>query len=81
MKARLAYGGVAAIPARAVQTETFLEGNMWNRYTLEGAKKVLEGEFTPLSDFRASKEYRSRIVVNLLEKFFLEKSERVDLVV
>ena len=81
VKARLAYGGVAAIPARAVQTETFLEGNMWNRYTLEGAKKVLEGEFTPLSDFRASKEYRSRIVVNLLEKFFLEKSERVDLVV
>jgi xanthine dehydrogenase small subunit len=76
-KARLAYGGVAAIPARAMQTETFLEGKTWNRNTLEGAKKVLEGEFTPLSDFRASKEYRSRIVVNLLEKFFLEQSEWV----
>ena len=80
LKARLAYGGVAAVPARAVQTESFLEGKPWNRSTLEGAKRVLEGEFSPLSDFRASREYRSRIIVNLLEKFFLEKSEMLRLV-
>jgi len=80
VKARLAYGGVAAVPARARQTEGFLEGKLWNRNTLEGAKRVLEAEFTPLSDFRASKEYRSRMVVNLLEKFFLEKSEMLSLV-
>jgi len=80
VKARLAYGGVAAIPARAVQTQSFLEGKTWNRSTLEGAKRVLEGEFVPLSDFRASKDYRSRMVVNLLEKFFLEKAGTLSLV-
>ena len=80
LKARLAYGGVAAVPARARQTEHFLEGKSWNTKTLEAAKRVLEAEFTPLSDFRASKEYRSRMVVNLLEKFFLEKSEMLSLV-
>ena len=74
-KARLGFGGVAATPVRALETEKMLIGQIWNRTTLEKAKKVLSLEFKPISDFRASASYRSRIIPNLLEKFWLENAE------
>jgi xanthine dehydrogenase small subunit len=74
-KARLAFGGVAATPVRALETEKNLIGQTWNRVTLEKAKKVLALEFKPISDARASASYRSRIIPNLLEKFWLENAE------
>jgi xanthine dehydrogenase small subunit len=73
-KARLAFGGVAAIPIRALETEQVLIGQPWNRVTLERAKKVLALEFQPISDARASASYRARIIPNLLEKFWLENA-------
>jgi xanthine dehydrogenase small subunit len=75
IRARLAFGGVAATPVRALETEKILEGNRWNRATLERAKKLLALEFKPISDARASAEYRLRIIPNLLEKFWLENAE------
>jgi xanthine dehydrogenase small subunit len=72
--ARLAYGGVAAIPTRAYATETELIGQPWTRATLERAKAVLGLEFKPISDARASAAYRQKIIVNLLEKFWLDTS-------
>lgn len=73
-KARLAFGGVAATPIRALETEKTLIGQVWNRVTLEKAKKVLALEFQPISDARASASYRARIIPNLLEKFWLENA-------
>jgi xanthine dehydrogenase small subunit len=73
-KARLAFGGVAATPIRALETEQTLIGQIWNRVTLEKAKKVLALEFKPITDARASASYRARIIVNLLEKFWLENA-------
>jgi xanthine dehydrogenase small subunit len=70
--ARLAYGGVAAIPTRAYATETELIGQPWTRATLERAKTALALEFKPISDARASASYRQKIIVNLLEKFWLD---------
>jgi xanthine dehydrogenase small subunit len=66
---------VAATPVRALETEKILVGQVWNRTTLERAKKVLELEFQPITDARASASYRSRIIPNLLEKFWLENAE------
>jgi xanthine dehydrogenase iron-sulfur cluster and FAD-binding subunit A len=74
-KARLAFGGVAVTPVRALETEKILTGKIWNQATLEQAKKVLSLEFKPITDARASASYRSRIIPNLLEKFWLENSE------
>jgi xanthine dehydrogenase molybdopterin binding subunit/xanthine dehydrogenase small subunit len=71
-KVRLAYGGVAAMPARAVKTEEALTGKPWNRDTLAGALKVLAAEFTPISDVRGAAEYRRGLITSLLEKFFEE---------
>ncbi len=39
--ARLAFGGVAATPARAKKTEAFLTGKRWDAATLEGACALL----------------------------------------
>jgi xanthine dehydrogenase iron-sulfur cluster and FAD-binding subunit A len=74
-KARLAFGGVAVTPVRALETEKILTGKIWNQSTLEQAKKVLSLEFKPITDARASASYRARIIPNLLEKFWLENSE------
>ncbi len=73
-KARLAFGGVAVTPIRALETERTLIGQAWNHATVESAKKVLALEFKPISDARASASYRARIIPNLLEKFWLENA-------
>ncbi len=70
----LAFGGMAAQTKRATQTEAFLTGKSWTRRVVEEAMKILEQEFTPLSDARADAEYRSLVARNLLLKFFAETS-------
>jgi xanthine dehydrogenase molybdopterin binding subunit/xanthine dehydrogenase small subunit len=68
--ARLAYGGVAAMPSRARKTESALLGKVWSEETIENVFPILRTEFTPISDVRGSAEYRSGLVTSLLEKFF-----------
>ncbi|KPW30634.1 xanthine dehydrogenase small subunit [Pseudomonas coronafaciens] len=70
--ARVAFGGMAAIPKRATACEQALTGQPWNNETLERACAALGDDFTPLSDFRASKEYRLLSARNLLRKYFIE---------
>jgi xanthine dehydrogenase large subunit len=79
-RARLAYGGVAPMTVRARKAEAFLQGRAWTRATLEGALPILAAEFTPISDARASADYRRALVPALLEKFFDgARSEAMDL--
>ncbi|MEP7249209.1 MAG: xanthine dehydrogenase molybdopterin binding subunit [Spartobacteria bacterium] len=70
VRARLAYGGVAARPARARQTESALLGKLWQPATVEEILPVLASEFTPISDVRGSALYRQRLIETLLRKFF-----------
>ena len=72
--ARLAYGGVADIPIRAMNIETMLIGKPWNHATIKTAKILLKDTFNPLTDLRGSADYRKRLVANLFEKFFIEFS-------
>ena len=71
--ARIAYGGMAGIPKRAIRCEAVLLGSPWNSATVEHACAALADDFTPLSDFRASKEYRLLSAQNLLRKYFIEQ--------
>jgi xanthine dehydrogenase small subunit len=71
--ARIAFGGMAAIPKRASTCEAALVGSAWYPGVIERACDALGEDFTPLSDFRASKEYRLLTAQNLLRKFFLEQ--------
>lgn len=70
--ARVAFGGMAAIPMRASRCEAVLNGAKWNRATFEQAKQALAEDFKPISDFRASKEYRLLAATNLLTRYFVE---------
>ncbi len=71
-EARVAFGGMAAIPKRAAACEKALIGQLWSHATVERACSALSEDFTPLSDFRASKEYRLLSAQNLLRKYFIE---------
>jgi xanthine dehydrogenase small subunit len=65
-------GGVAATPVRAANTEAFLRGRTWDSATALEAGRVLRSEFQPISDMRASSAYRSEVLGNLLQRFWLE---------
>src|SRR5690606_19820269 len=71
---RAAYGGMAAIPKRAVQCEQAVTGRDWNEATVRQAMAALEQDFEPLTDMRSSAAYRRRVAANLLERFRLETS-------
>jgi xanthine dehydrogenase molybdopterin binding subunit/xanthine dehydrogenase small subunit len=69
-EARLAYGGVAAMSARACRTEETLRGKPWTEETLRSVLPLLREEFTPISDVRGQAEYRSQLVATLFERFY-----------
>ena len=75
LQARLAYGGVAAVPIRAIAVEQMLIGKRWNDETIQHVKPALKQAFTPLTDLRGSADYRNLLVANLFEKFFVEFGE------
>nr|WP_108330666.1 xanthine dehydrogenase small subunit [Limnohabitans sp. 2KL-1] len=72
--ARIGAGGVAATPARAVQTEAALIGQPWNEATLAAAQQTIAQEFSPLSDLRASADFRRTILGQLLRRAWLEST-------
>lgn len=74
--ARIAFGGMAAIPARAKRTEAALHGQRFDGATFERACSALAADFEPLSDMRASADYRLRSAQNLLRRFFLEHATK-----
>ena len=72
VSASIGAGGVAATPVRAVQTEAALTGQPWTQETVRRAITTLRAEFSPISDMRASGAYRSEVLGNLLQRFWLE---------
>jgi xanthine dehydrogenase small subunit len=65
-------GGVAATPVRARQTESLLAGKEWSQANALAAGEELRKEFNPISDMRASAAYRSEVLGNLMQRFWLE---------
>ena len=70
--ARVAFGGMAAIPQRALTCEQALQGEPWSEATVQAAMQALQSDFTPLDDMRATAHYRMRAASNLVYRFFLE---------
>ena len=69
---RIAFGGMAATPRRALHTEAAIEGRRWDEATLFAALQALAEDYAPLSDLRASADYRRRTAAGLLRRFYLE---------
>jgi len=64
--ARIGVGGVAATPKRAGATEAALAGRSWTEATARAAMAVLAREFSPITDMRASADYRRDALAALL---------------
>ena len=70
--AKVAFGGMAAIPKRAPKCEAALAGKPWNEHTIGLAMDALDLDYTPIDDMRASATYRKTVARNLLKRFFVE---------
>ena len=73
---KIAYGGMAPIPKRAINCEKTLVNSSLSEESFNKAMKKLERDFAPIDDVRASKSYRMEIAKNLLIKCFLEIKNR-----
>ncbi|MGL5448577.1 MAG: xanthine dehydrogenase small subunit [Rhabdaerophilum sp.] len=72
-EARLAYGGMAEIPARARTTEAALAGvALDDPHGWMEALTHLEADFSPISDMRATAGYRAKVARAILGKALLE---------
>ena len=69
---RIAYGGMAATPKRAANVEQALVGKPWTEETVLAAMEKYAEDFAPLTDMRASAEYRALAARNLLLRFHVE---------
>ncbi|RYE03808.1 MAG: 2Fe-2S iron-sulfur cluster binding domain-containing protein [Sphingomonadales bacterium] len=76
-QARIAFGGMAGIPARARGAEAALTGQPWSPATIEAAATALAHDYTPLDDLRASADYRRTVAANLLRRIWAEQEEPV----
>lgn len=72
--ARLAYGGVAERPLRALRAEAALEGRTLAEASGSVAE-ILRGEFSPIDDVRGGAAYRLGVVVSLWEKFASDEGD------
>lgn len=71
--ARIAYGGMAGVPRRAQGAEAALIGAVLaEAASWQPALAALGEDFSPLSDHRASADYRRTVAHNLLLKALLE---------
>lgn len=65
---RIALGSVAPTPIRAFKAERTLRGKILEDRAIEGTVNEASDESNPISDVRASAEYRSEIVKVLTER-------------
>jgi xanthine dehydrogenase small subunit len=73
MGARVAFGGMAATPKRAPRTEAALVGaSLTDRATWTAAIAALAEDYQPISDMRASADYRQETAQALLAKALIE---------
>ena len=68
----IAYGGMDSIPNFAFKTQKYLIGKEFNLKNIEKSKQLIEKDFNPLTDVRASSSYRKLVSKNLMDRLFLE---------
>lgn len=76
--ARAAFGGVAATPVRARATEAALVGKPLTDTVIASACAALKSELQPISDVRASADYRRAVAAGLLQRALLELAGNSD---
>jgi CO/xanthine dehydrogenase FAD-binding subunit len=64
-EARIVLGAVAPVPMRALNAEAFLAEKVWSQELLRDAARISSEESRPISDVRASLQYRRKMVAVL----------------
>lgn len=70
--ARIAFGGMAGIPKRASLAEAALINQPFTEASIRSAMAALQQDFQPLTDVRASAQYRLDAAQNMLMRYFLD---------
>ncbi len=65
---RVAFGAVAPIPVRARRIEDLLNGKVLNDSLIEKAMNIIPEEISPITDIRASREYRMHMCKVMFER-------------
>lgn len=68
--AKIGLGAVAATPVRAPKAEEFIKGKVLDDDTIETCAQLASECCTPISDIRASQEYRSAMVKVFTKRAF-----------
>lgn len=74
-RAVICYGGMATTPKRAGNAEQALVGKSLDEDAIDAAMNALNQDYRPITDMRATAEYRMMTTKNLLRRFFLEQNE------
>ena len=64
--ARIAFGGVAATPVRVPEVEALLQGKTLTDIDDDSIRQSLATALTPISDVRASADYRLQMAISLV---------------
>lgn len=76
-KFRVAFGSVGPIPKRSPKIEHYLNSNAINEKTMHEAKDMIEAVIAPITDVRATKEYRIQMTKVMFERALNQAIERL----
>jgi carbon-monoxide dehydrogenase medium subunit len=72
---RISFCAVGPVPKRSEKLEALLNGKELNDKLIEKAKKIIEEEISPITDIRATKEYRMHVMKVMFERGLKKVSE------
>ena len=74
--ASIALGAVAPVPIRVEAAEKLLTGNLYSEELAEEAAELAKNHAKPISDIRASAEYRQKIIRVFVKRSIFEAYQR-----
>jgi carbon-monoxide dehydrogenase medium subunit len=75
---RVAFGSVAPVPIRAKKIEKLLNGNPLDDHLINTAKELIPQEISPITDVRASQEYRMHMCGVMFERAIKAAAARLE---
>ncbi|MFA4852995.1 MAG: xanthine dehydrogenase family protein subunit M [Bacteroidales bacterium] len=76
-KYHISFCAVGPVPERSEKLEALLNGKEVNNKLIEKAKKMIEEEISPITDIRATKEYRMHIIKVMFERGLKKVNENL----
>jgi carbon-monoxide dehydrogenase medium subunit len=77
-KYRVAFGSVAPVPIRAKKIEKVLDGKPLDDHLIQTTKELIPQEISPITDVRASQEYRMHMCGVMFERAIKVAAARLE---